>query len=323
MPITFGKFKDIIYPYAGRAGKCVDSPEVSRFAREVMEYLLLSGSVSAVQKLDIFAHKGKIVLPPEVEIPIKAKINGERANIWNQWYTLGASDGNIENARDAFTVMAETGVRTPLAYGIPGPESILGVLSTCEEEPGAEHIIIQGKDITGREIYTWHKDQKVVGEKLHLKKNQITYGNVKFAQVTGVVKPQTNGYVACYAVDPELGETKQFLADWPPSEERPLYREYVLTGRGSQQIVEVSMLVRARLKDNYSDNELTLFDNSLAIRMAAQKLQAETNADLNSANYKDGAVSKILDAEAAYKKPAGQPVQVYRPLSGGAVKNIV
>lgn len=321
MPLTFGEFKDIVYPYAGRAGKCVDSPEVTRFARQVMEYLLFSGSTAAIRRLTVMAYKGAVTLPPEVEVPLKAKINGQRANIWNQWYSMGASDGNLEQCADAFTVMADTGEQTPLAYDIPAPFSLLGVMGTCVEEPDTT-LIIQGKDSNGRELYSSWRGEKVTGEKFSIEKDTVRYGKLPFAEVTGVVKPKTNGYVILYAVDAQNGLT-QFLADWSPSEKRPMYKRYILTSKDYGQIVELSMLVRARLKDTYNNNELTLFENSLGVMIAAQRVQAEANNDVNSATYKRQALSDILNNEGTYKQTAPQPMQFFRPLSGGAIKNIV
>lgn len=320
MSLLFKEIREIISPYSGRAGKCATAVETAVFARQVMQYLLHEGSSAGLRKVCILAHRGYLSLPPEVELPIKAKIDHKVASIWNKHFSFHSVNENFDSCPPIGEVLIEDGSQTPLAYNLPNGGSIIGVMGHCDEAADAA-IIVQGKDQAGREIYTNYKGDQVVGEKLLIRKNTITYGQVSFGEVTAVLKPKTEGYVSLWAVNPAK-DTTQFLADYNPSEERPLYRKFRVASRGCPDIVHISMLCRVRLKDNYHDNEITFFDNSFAILLAAQRIQAEINNDLQTAGFKKAAIEDNLNKESSYKKIAGSPLDVYFPLSGGIIKGL-
>ncbi len=330
MGLTYGEFKRIIAPYAGRAGKCANptqptqAKEIDRFARTVMEYLLYSGSTSAIRKVNFMACKGCISMPPEVEVPVKARIDRRAASLWSKWYTMGAdTTGDMEECCPAGQILMEDGAETPLAFQLPECGSRVAVLGSCDEDEES-HVIVQGNDPTGRPIYTTNsKGEQVPGETFKIKKNEARYGQVAFGNITGIVKSRTNGYVSLLAYDEIRKEVGQFLADWSPSEERPLYRRFRVISRDCPSIAHVSVLCRVRLRDNYLENELTLFDNTLAIMLAAQRVQSEVNGDVQTATYKKQATEDILEKEAGYKRVSGGQISVYGPLSGGSIKNIV
>jgi len=322
MPLTYREFKELIAPYTGRAGKCADNKTTDIFARQVMEYLLYSGSHAGIRKLCILAYRGCVVLPPEVENVLKAKIDHKVAEVWNKWHTFHSVKDDLSDCLPTGQVMMEDGTETPLAYDIPQGGSIVGVMATCKED-GEAFVTVQGKDETGREIYTFHNGEQIVGERFKLEKNIIRYGKVKFATITSVTKSQTNGYVTLHAINKKTKELR-FLADWAPSETKPSYRKFKIISRDCPSIAHLTLLTRVRIKDTYSDNEITLFENSLAIMLAAQRIQNETNNNPEVANYKREAVEDLLEKEAGYKKTSSSgPMDVYFPLSGGAIRNII
>jgi len=320
MSYTFKEFKNIIAPYAGQSGKAPDDKAVATFARSVMEYLLISGSEAAVKRVTFHARNGVFALPPEVETPLKVKVENTTVEVWDKWVEFYSDTRGFDNCAPLDSVIAPDQA-SPLIYNLPQAGSIVGVAGTCDEAKDA-YVTIQGKDTTGREVYTFHNGEKIVGEKLSIVKNETKYGRVKFGKVTGVTKTVTNGYVRLYAVTPEEN-AQTFLADWAPSSTKPYFRRWRILSRYDSNVnVKVSMLCRVRLKDTYLDNELTLFESQLIIMKAAQAVQAEESNDLNTAAYKENSVLGWLDKEAGYKKSPGRPVDVYVPLSGGSVRNI-
>lgn len=325
MPLTFGEVRKLVAPYTGAAGKCADDPEVAIAARQVMTNLLYSGSTSAIRKLCIIAFEGCVALPPEVEVPLKVRIDHQVSNVWNKWFSFHSSGQKFEGTPTSpcFTaseVLVEDGSETPLAYDIPSGGSLIGIRATCDEDPEAR-ITIAGKDPTGREIYTTFRGDKVVGEQFTFNKNTILYGKVIYGQVLGVIKPKTNGYITAWAVDP-VTKNQKFLADWSPSETTPMYKKYKILSRQCAAASHISLLCRVKLKDTYADNELTFFDNELAVTLSAQRIQGELNNNLEVANYKRQAVENVLEQEAGYKKISGMPVDVYYPMSAGRIRNI-
>lgn len=322
--LTYKEFKDIVAPYAGRTGKCDYSKEVDDFAYSVMQNLLYSGSTSANRLICIQAYKGCISLPPEVEVPLKARIDREVVEIWSKWYTMHSGGPDLDKSCEVDDILAEEGSSSPLAYPVPDGGRILAVIANCEESEDA-YIDIQGEDVTGKTIYTFVGKEQITGERFYLKKDNAMYGVVPFGKVTGVVKPKTNGYITLFTVDsvnnnPTLG---QFLADWAPTETKPLYRQFKVIKRSCGPLAQLSMLCRARLKDSYHDNELTLFDNRLAVLLSAQRINSETNEDIETAAYKKSAVEDILEKEAGYKRTTCNKVDVFRGTSAGTVRNIL
>lgn len=323
--MTFGEVRELVAPYAGRTGVCADDPQSAIFAKRVLKYLLYSGDNSAIRKICILVCKGCFALPAEVEVPLQVRIDHRVGNIWSKWLTYHASGDRLDGKGTCYPagdVLMEDGSMSPLAYPLPNGGSRIGVMGTCDEAEEAA-VLIQGKDPTGRTIYTDSPEGQVPGERLRIRKGEIVYGQVIFGEVTAIKKPQTNGYVQCWAVNPEC-DSRQFLADWGPLELTPLYKIFRVNSIcDTSSISHMSMLCRVRLKERYHDNEVLFFDNDIALLFAAQRLQAETNNDLPTAGFKKSAVDDMLNAESGYKSIKGQPIGVFQPLSGGAVKNIV
>ena len=321
MPLTFGEIVRDVAQYAGRAGVCATSEEARKFAKQVMQYVLFSGSYSGIRQVDLCAVRGCISLPPEVETPLKVRICDEVANVWNRWTTFNAVTTELDDCPPAERVLAELGNYTPLAHPLPHGGSIIGVEGSCDESPEA-YVHVQGADPYGNEIYTMFQGEQIPGERYQIQKGVIRHGQVKFGTIRAVVKSRTDGYAMLYAVDP-LSGSRRFLAAYTPVDEKPLYKAYKLLMPNCPEIIKVSILARVKLKDNYHDNELTMFDNSLAMILAAQRIQAEKNNDVQVAEYKKRAVDDNLNQEAGYKKTANTPIAVFAPLSGRAIKNII
>lgn len=323
MPLTFGEFRKICAPWAGQAGKCEDSEEVATFARSVMENLLYSGSHAGIRKICILAYRGCFTLPPEVEVPLRVRIDRTVSQIWSKWLSYYSVDASFDRCPRAEDILSEEGDYSPIQYQLPPGAWQLGVLASCDESEDAR-FIVSGEDEVGTEIYTTADGKQVVGESFKLKKGEIRYGKVPFKKISAINKPKTNGYVSIFAIDVSCDppKIKQFLGDFSPSEEKPMYRLLRITDKNCAPIVHLSLLCRVRLKDNYEDNEITIFDNSFAVMLAAQRLQSEMNNNAEVANYKNQALTDILEKEAGYKKVPPGPIEVFHPLSGGAIRSL-
>ena len=88
--------------------------------------------------------------------------------------------------------------------------------------------------------------------------------------------------------------------------------------------MQVAVLGRIRLKPNYADEDLIPFDNLFAITLAGQAINAQNNDNMEVAQAKDTKLETVLSKENEYKRVNnGQPIEVYVPLSGGVIRNIV
>lgn len=318
--ITFGTAKQILSKYNKRAGSCVDDPELPLFVKEVLQQMLFSGTYGNMRKFCFMAHKNCFTIPQELETIEKIKIDAWVGSAWDRFFEYHSS-GDIPGCTPVGMAAFEEPNYFPTVYPLPDGGAHVGCMGTCDEAPDA-NIVIKGKDLTGREIITTHNGQQVVGEFLQIRKNEIRYTAATFAEITAVVKSRTKGYTNLLWIDP-VRNLKGFLADYSPLEEIPAYRRYRLTNPCNGVNQKVSVLGRIRLKENYADNDLIPFENILAINMAGQAVQEAKNRNMPVAITSAQIGAASVENENSYKKPeVGQPIEVFIPMSGGAVPSI-
>lgn len=321
MAITFGEAKKLLSQYAGRGGKCPTGSDVNLFVKEVLQYMLYSGTYGNLRKFCFNAVKGCFTAPFELETPLKLKIEGSVGNVWSKWMEFHSSK-DMEGCIPASDSLVEEPNLYPTVYELPAGGARVGALATACEEENA-YLIVQGLDSSGREVVTDHQGKQVVGEYLRLRKGYLRYTQVQFGKITAVTKSITKGYVQLFWVLGD-GATKGFLADYSPLEENPQYRRFKITTRNCGGSVKISVLARIRLKDNYADTEVIPFDNIYALSVAAQGVQAQYNGDSEVAQAKDTIMQDLITRESEYKRVNnGQPIEIFRPLSGGSIINIV
>lgn len=321
MPITYRGAKEILATYVGRGGVCTDDPRVDLFTRQVLEYLLISGSYGNIRKFCFCAVKGCFTIPYELETPLKIKIDGCIGNVWDKWFEFHSTDqllGCIPADKSIF----EDANYYATAYDLPSTGARFGVLGTCTEAADA-NVVVKGIDLTGREIVTVHNGNQVVGEYLSIRKGELVYSTAMFAKVTSVLKTKTNGYVQALWVRPDLN-LKGFLSDYSPLEQQPSYRRYQLTSPCSDTNVKVSILGRIRLKEFYADNDYIPFDSLYSLQLAGQAVNSNFNNDPATAQAKDKMMTDMISRENEMKRVNnGQPIEVYIPTSAGAIRNII
>lgn len=322
MGLKYKDAKNLVARFAGRAGQCPTDAAIKDFLTLVLQQLLYSGSYGNLRKISLFAEKGMVTLPPEVETILKVKVDGCTGTVFNTWGEFSSSSTFNYNLCDDYeSLMYEDPNYYPTAFDAPVKGSLLGVMGTCEEDCDA-HVIIQGRDHSGTEIYTFYKGDQISGERLSIKKGITTYGVVNFAQITGVVKSVTTGYVQLYAVNPAQ-KAKQFLSAYSPNEEIPRYRRVRLKAGNTLGLHRIEMLVRIRLKENYSDEDILPFENHVTIVDTAQQRQAELNLDIQTAQYKKASVDDMIERENSYKTQEGDGLDVFWQTSAGAIKNVI
>lgn len=325
MSVTYADVKKILAQYAGRGGKCYseNSEEVDLFAREVLQFMLISGAYGNQRTYCFNAYQGCITLPYELDVPLKVKVDNVVGEVWDRWFQFYPGETlSGTGCCEANEALSEEPNMYPTVYDIPSEGGRPAVIATACEDTGAQ-VVVQGLDMTGREIVTNHAGVQVYGEVLKLKRGEFRYTQATFSKITGVQKSRTNGYVQLLSYNPTTQRTV-FLADYTPYEENPSYRRYRLTGPYAGRTVKVSVLGRIRIKDRYANNEFIPFDNLLAIRLAGQRVHADVIGDVATSQAKDALLGKIIMQETTYKKPAtSQPMEVFPMMSGCAIKNIV
>lgn len=319
MPITFGEAKELLAEFAGIGGKCPSAEGVDLFVRKVLDYMLQQGSYGNERAFCFCAERGCVTLPYELEVPLKIRIDNQVSTVWDRWFDYHPVKewGECSEAQNALT---EEPNLSPIAYGLDGPSHI-GVLGMDYEDEDA-HVIVQGTDTLGNQIYTFHNGEKIAGERIDIKRGLIKYTRVRFANIQAVNKSTTKGYVVLYQYEPNTC-FKKFLANYSPVETAPAYRRFKLS-LACPQYARVLILGRIRLKPHYLKNDLIPFESIYQLEIAAQQINAMRNDNLQSGAAKDNFLQTLITRENSYKKiNNGQPIEVAIPMSGGSVRNIV
>lgn len=318
MHITYGEAKKILSPYASVAGSC-DPQKIELFVMEVMQYLLYSGETGSLRKFTFHAKNGCFTLPYELEVPLKVKVGEQVGQVWSKWFEYH-SDLNMGECSPAQTALYEEANTFPTVYDLPSCGAKVAALATCIESPDA-HVIVKGLDMTGREVYTVHKGEKIHGEYLSLQKGKANTTNVLFGVITEISKSKTNGYVNLLWVNENLTQ-RGFLADYDPYEQNPGYRKVRIL-IPCPSLTKVSVLGRIRLKRYYADEDRIPFDNIRALTLAAQAVNSERNNQNDTAKYKNDQLQVTITNEATYKNVnTGIPIDTFRPTSMGSIPKL-
>lgn len=312
--------KQTLAKYVGTGGRCVTDPAVDIFVRQVLQYLLIHGTYGNERKFIFHAVNGTMTLPRELEVPLKVKIDGAVGSVWNRWFEYHSGNWVDNNCLADNGVLEEPNLY-PTVYDLPTCGGYPATMGTCEEAEDA-HVIVKGVDPTGREIFSTHKGDKIIGVYLSIRKNKLTTTNILFGKITGISKTVTKGYVNLVSLNDYEGLSRTLLADYDPYETDPAYRRVKIQAK-CPPICKVSILGRIRLKDYYADEDVIPFDNLFLLQVAGQTVNSMYNTDVQVAIAQDSFAKNLIEAESNYKKVNnGQPIEFYRPLSGGAIKNL-
>lgn len=322
MPMLWREAKEIVAKYADRGALCFDNPKVDVFLRQVLQYMLISGAHGNIRRFDFCSVNGCITLPYELEVPLKLRIDGIVGNVWDRWYEFY----NTNNLSDDQCVPCNTALNEdpnlyPIVYDLPQGGVRIATLGTCNEEEDA-HIIVTGQDVSGREIFSTHKGKQISGEYISIRKGDLIQTVNYFAKVNTVLKTKTNGYTSLYWTNP-TANTKGFLAEYAPSEEKPAYHRCKLTMR-CPHIARVSIIGRIRLRSFYADTDYIPFDNIYLLDLAAQTVNANFNDNVQLSQAKGKMMEDVLNKENEFKRVNnGQPIEIAFPQSGGSIVNII
>lgn len=321
MRVTYADAKKTLSRYAGLGGQCPSGDNLDLFCRKVFDYMLSSGAGRDIRKFCFNAVKGCFTAPYELETPLKVKIGDKIGTVWNRWFDF-YNYGELEGCIPASNALYEEPNVFCTVYDLPNGFCRVGVVGTASEDSSAT-LIVSGKDPTGREIITDHEGQKISGELLKIEKGTLHYSKVVFGEITGVTKTVTNGYVQLHWYRPELG-LRGFLSDYSPFETTPTYRRFRLTSPACGPSVQVTVIGRIRIKDHYGDNETVPFESLYALELAGQAVNAQYNNDPQMAQAKDATMQDIINREKETKRiQPGSPLDIFFPLSAGAVKSII
>lgn len=318
MIVTFGELRNLVYQYTGKSGNCPDSEETRLFALEVLQRLLYKGVNGNLKKFCLCATNGVFTLPPDLENPLKVKIDGQVESVWSKWYEFY----DVQNERECDswdTGMQQLGQDFYTIYDLPSCGARVAAIASCEEDKDAK-FILQGINKQGKVVFIEHQGMNTLGEVLPIGFNNPSYTAETFTSFTNIQKTKTKGYVRLVWLVPETGQ-QGLLGEYKPTETLFAYKR-VKISNCNIPCAKVSILGRIREPQSMEDNEIVPVTNISALKKMAQTIQAEDGDNLQEAQYKEGVVDRVLLDENQYKKSGQENFDFSYETSPGRVQNL-
>lgn len=338
MVITLGQARNLIADYSGKAGKCPDSDAVREFVKEVVQRLLHRGAHGNLRKWCFHTCRGCFTAPPDMEVALKVKIDGYPSSVWSKWYEFqSCNQFDVSSSRGAnnsggvsaghsnsgfCTGLQEMVDRYPTVYDMPECGGRVSAIPFCEEDEDA-HIIVQGLDMHGRDVFTEHHGERIHGERLTINKRKKTYSKTKFSKITAVQKTQTNHYVRLYWFNPENKE-QGLLSEYRPTDTDPCFRRFRVPGVDPHCCTKITVLGRVKLLDCYHDNDVLPVTSIPALKKMAQLIQSEENdQDVGMQRHKKDLSDELIEDENQYQRTGDESFEFECEVSPGNLCNLI
>lgn len=323
MIITLGQARKAVGEYAGKSGKCPESEDVRLFVMEIVQRLLHRGAHGNLRKWVFCLCNSCFTAPPDMEVPIKVKIDGFPEKVWSKWYEfydvhsadLCSTDfqsGIVEEVNPYYTV-----------YDIPTSGARVAAVPLDAEAESA-YITIQGLDASGREVFTTCDGCRIHGEKLKISRENPVFSRTTFTKITGIEKSLTCNYVRLYWQEIIAGEitARGLLSEYKPTDTYPSFRRFRVPQANSDCCVKATILGRIRDLDYRHDNDILPITSFAALRRMGQLMHAEQNEKIDVAQYYENGIDKSINDENEYYKAGQDPFDFFFETSPGAIENL-
>lgn len=309
-------------------GTC-DTTRIDARINEALERLLDQQDWECLKRaVRITSCNNTFALPYNAEKILWCDIDGSPANVYGQAYqylSSGPGDSMYASTAGRFKDLADLGDHWPVMYDIPKVLE-LGDLSTLEVSGlrvcafstsasdvtkslklqglgpageavlGGETIPIQrwAEGVEGQLYGTWDKSLKLSAN--------------LFAEILGVSKTATSGYVCLYAVNPATSHMF-LLAKYHPSQLLPQFRRYRITNTLTGYASSVLALVRLRHIPLSDPDDILPVDSLQALKLAIMSISAENAKDFATAGATlNAALASMSKREEAKTMTRGTPV---------------
>lgn len=324
---TWGSVKGQISRVAASCGMDVSDSRLLDYMNAATEELILVKDwPSVIDRLDFRLYGDSFVLPSDYERMLYCTLSGVPQAMQSPWFEFvgygldtAPFDGNniqtLDWARaDVFMgVLDKDFVAT--FTDVPKDQAYtFGVYANVDERVAGVRpkIIVQGYDSTG----TWIRTQDSTGawiDGIQLEINgdgnpQRTITNQTISQVTGIIKPVTNGYVYLYVYGAD--GAVYHIGTYAPKDTTPTFRRYKIPipcglEQPTNAGVQCGRWVRGRCRRRFvpitQDNDFLLIPNLPAMKLMVQAVYySESNDPQGYQTAKAGAVTILNDEAKSY-----------------------
>lgn len=296
MKLTLARAKEQLRRFA-LTGLCATDPRLVEQINNARERLMGMETrwKGMVRRFVFNLNNGCITLPREILTLEGAQICGTRLPIRNHWFEVqDGGPGNLDNS--CLSVLQDRGDGHATFVDIcAGSPRLVRVYCDVEEAAGAR-ILIQGFDSDGNRVQTSDAGSMVDGEYVSLNNTTPQTSTTLFSSIDGIVKPDTNGFVRLYGVDPDTAQ-QSILSILHPDDTTPSYRRYFLPNMPTvtpQQLMIVAVLRYLPVKRDTDD---LIIGNVGALQRMLQALNAEDANNMPLAIQHQAAAEQILTRE--------------------------
>lgn len=213
--------------------KASDTTALRDYVNEAQQRLLdaAGNGVGWQQRYAFCVNQACITMPRQVLAIDAMSVCQCFTTVRNGWYEFLEQGPGIQTADCGYLQCIDRGGGHVAFDDIEGLDKRIKVYADRSESATAR-ILLQGWDTNGNQIYSLDGTTVVEGEYVSISTTpQFTVN--KFAALTGVQKPATNGIVRLYEFNTVSGQATKALAFYEPSETLPNYRRYLLAGLNS------------------------------------------------------------------------------------------
>jgi len=268
--LALGQAKANLAQYA-QGGMCVTDSrlpgEINRAAETLFNKENFPGTITVVR---MCIQQRCVTLPREIGKILKYRINGELARVFDKWYEFAEVGPQSEDEMIKMDLLDRG--KHPTQYELSEPMR-LALMSDSNIDSGVQ-ITIRGLDDTGREVRGINGQ---FGEIITLEPETLTVTQNTFAQITGVFKPLTAGYVWLSGIsfnDDGDEMDREHLSAYHPYEFTPEYRRYEFPssdcGCTTPRSYELLALVKLAFVPAALDTDIVLVDNLGALSFMMQ-----------------------------------------------------
>lgn len=333
------RLSDVRPSVAMAMGMCSSSSEVRTIANEAHRRLVAKGKwVNLVQRYRICtSSEGCITWPRQIETIEGWQLCEYPGELRNQWYEFQSNGPGLLTSDDSyFTMMIDRGTRVTFD-DIYGTNKKLKVTSDVTESATAK-ITVLGYDQNANWIRTQVSGTWIDGEQIAIS----TTGNFStnfFTNITGIIKPVTNGPVRLLEYDTTLATVTKSLGYYENDEEVPIYRASMIPGLGDRsgcgnvdedgeqcETKQITVIAKLRHIDVVNDNDFFLLGNLAALKLMAMAILKENrNLFEESMAYEAKAIKELQDELSSYEGDGALPTmkQESPEIWGAGVLNYV
>lgn len=307
-------------------GLRADRENLIDLVREALEALSSEQSLEDVRKWCIPSCGCLVTIPREMADPIKYRVGDKTGPVRDQFYEFKGTAP--KDCPDMKTDLKFQGT-SPIFFDLPTQGGRVAARSLNTFAPEATPVLlVQGKDIYGREVFHTHEGKTDVGERVAIAQpsDAPEYSKTIFKEITSVriIDAELNiQLIWCNAK--EYGQTPfemGLLAFYDPGEEMPCFRRYSFPAMDCSCCYNVEILGNLRIPELRYDNELIRGFSSNAIRNMIRAVYYSTKNDINGATFHSGLARTNIRRNNEKKSKNTDLLDFFAPTSGGSFEGM-